>query len=57
MGMYYFAKDGSWGEGEDLILVDEDVTEEWTDEMWEEVTEASDSERLELVEKFLEEGE
>jgi hypothetical protein len=57
MAKYYFAQDGSWGDATDLVFVDEDLTEDFTDEMWEDITNASDYDRLALVERLLEQIE
>jgi len=57
MGKYYFAQDGSWGDATDLVFVDEDLTEDFTDEMWEDISNANDYDRLALVERLLEQIE
>jgi hypothetical protein len=40
--MHYFASDGSYGDAEKLIIVD---TSEWTEEDWQEIDMAGDSDR------------
>lgn len=41
-GWYYFDANGTYGEGSPVILVN---TDEWTDEDWERIERASDSDR------------
>jgi hypothetical protein len=48
--MTYFATDGSYGDGEDILVLD---TWEWTDEMWDFIgDEARDGERVYVAELF-----
>lgn len=42
----YFAVDGSYGNAVDMIEVN---TENWTEEDWEAIEQASDSERIEVA--------
>lgn len=46
----YFAIDGSYGDATDIIIVS---TDSFTDADWEDIANASDSERSELVEQIL----
>lgn len=46
MSHTYFAVDGSYGNGVDILVVD---TSSWTEEDWNAVDEASDSERIEIA--------
>ena len=54
MATYYFAEDGSWGDATDIILLDEDDYT-FSDEQWEEISNATDSERLGLVQRYKDE--
>lgn len=45
----YFAKDGSYGSGVDLLLID---TSKWTAEMWEALEEAGDENRIVVAHRF-----
>lgn len=42
MTLHYFAEDGSYGDASNLEVID---TSDWTEEEWEMVEEASDSNR------------
>jgi hypothetical protein len=46
MSNTFFSIDGSYGSGTDILVVD---TSSWTEEDWNAVDEASDSERLEVA--------
>lgn len=46
MSKHYFASDGSYGDGEDILVID---TDQWTDEDWQEVEEATDLYRREVA--------
>jgi len=46
MSKHYFAKDGSFGDAEDILIVS---TKNWTDEEWEQIENCSDGERKELA--------
>jgi len=46
MSHTYFAVDGSYGNGVDILVVD---TSTWTEADWDAVDEASDSERIEVA--------
>lgn len=54
MAQLYFAEDGSWGDATDLIILDDDDYR-FTDEQWEEISNATDSERAKLVQRFKDE--
>lgn len=47
--MTYFAADGSYGDGEDILVID---THYWTEEMWEEIDSCGDSMRIALAHQF-----
>jgi hypothetical protein len=52
----YFTTDGTYGsatEGEDIIIIN---TTDWTDEMWEQIESASDSERFFLAARLSKEA-
>lgn len=49
MSMSYFAGDGSYGEADDLVVLD---TADWTADDWQEIGEASDWERPALAENI-----
>lgn len=49
MSLHYFTRDGSYGDGEDLVVVD---TNTWTDEMWELIENASDSMRIVIAHRL-----
>ncbi len=42
----YFASDGSYGDGSDIVVID---TTDWGSEEWEIIDEAPDSERREIA--------
>ena len=46
MTIKYFAADGSYGNAEDIIIVD---TADWSDDMWEAVDMSSDARRHAVV--------
>lgn len=46
MSHIYFALDGSYGNAVDILIAN---TDNWTEEDWQTVEEASDSERLEVA--------
>lgn len=54
MAIYYFASDGSWGDATDIILLDEDEYP-LTDDQWDAVSNATDMERLGLVQQYKDE--
>jgi len=49
---YYFAQDGNWGSAEEILLVD---TTNWTEEDWELIEDATDSERGQIAQRLSEE--
>jgi len=46
---HYFATDGNYGDGEGILLLD---TNDWTEEMWEAIDEATDSMRIVIAHRF-----
>ena len=46
MSSTYFAGDGSYGDAESLIIID---TSDWTDDDWDMVTYARDTDRAEIA--------
>jgi hypothetical protein len=44
--MHYFAKDGSYGDAEGLVLID---TTEWTAFEWDQVEDAHDTDRVAMA--------
>ena len=49
MGKMYFAADGSYGDATDMLIVDTDL---FTQEDWDEIDNASDSERSDLAQQI-----
>lgn len=49
MSSHYFAMDGNYGSSDGLLIVD---TTNWTEAMWERMSEATDSDRLLLAPHF-----
>ena len=43
---HYFAKDGSFGEDPDILIVD---TSDWTDDDWERIEDAADYDRVHVA--------
>lgn len=52
MNALYFAEDGSWGNAEDILILDEDATDHFTQAVWERISDASDNERLDIARHF-----
>jgi len=52
MSDYYFAQDGNWGSAEEILLVD---TTNWTEEDWQLIDDATDSERGQIAQRLSEE--
>lgn len=48
----YFAKDGNYGEAEDLLILDEEDVKDWTEEMWYTIENARDNERITIAHRF-----
>lgn len=46
---HYFSPDGNYGTADGLVTVD---TESWTEEDWQEIEDAGDSERADIAEKI-----
>jgi hypothetical protein len=46
MGYTYFATDGSYGDAANIVMVD---TSDWTDDDWDMVTYARDTDRAEIA--------
>jgi hypothetical protein len=49
MALTYFATDGSYGDGNSILNID---TSNWTDEMWDTVENAHDSNRIVIAHRF-----
>lgn len=45
----YFAKDGSYGDGEGILVIN---TDGWTNEMWETIENATDEMRIVIAHRF-----
>jgi hypothetical protein len=48
---HFFSNDGSYGDAEDLLIVD---TDNWTDEDWRDIDDASDLTRLDIAKDIAE---
>lgn len=48
----YFAKDGNYGEAEDLLILDDEDTAHWTEEMWEALEDSRDEMRIVIAHRF-----
>lgn len=48
---HFFSNDGSYGDAEDLLIVD---TDNWTDEDWRDIDDASDMTRLDIAKDIAE---
>lgn len=47
--IHYFATDGNYGDGEDILLIDTDL---FTDEDWDEIESQPDNDRLETAQEI-----
>lgn len=56
MARYYFAQDGSFGDADDLITIDEDDLT-FSPSEWQEIEQASDIDRLSVVEEIIRRNE
>lgn len=50
---HYFAVDGSYGDADNIIIINTATTNAWSKEMWTAIAEASDYGRLEVVQHFI----
>lgn len=48
---HYFANDGNYGDAEEILIVDTDL---WNEEDWQEIEDATDSERPQIAQAISE---